>query len=587
MNVRPGPHPYSRLERPAVWQYYSQAYNAALPAYFIANRVESWARQDQQPHGERQRGQTIADASIAELQDRDLSVAGDLGWSLGYATAFCYRFIISNRFAIVSAIDDARRISLDLQTPFVLFSILDKHLFGGKLAGMVLLTWKAQGSSHPGTTCATRTVAKRICIQLNSTPFEEHTAGMSHLLGMLIHHMIHAYFLVCCGAQKKGEKQDGRMCDGLHFGVILATINDITLDCQEGSTSIIFHAAGRDTGPNRRLMRGRGSFISLDPVGMSLPPPAVDGRTHCMHDNRNITRAQIMNWQVQDYAKAIGENWADRGDKIFFWSDGEQERTSRMNAPPSKYYTELIWNKKRFAVPKERVLKYSAIKRLIDQAKHKDAEVPECSADVFDCVCKFITYGGYHASDTFGERNSTEAPSAGPPVLSSPHNRQGASLKLDVQVCKIADAMRFKELREYALKHLYQAEATNDDPIAMLRDIYDPSKSLSSELQNWARKFLARTDDDGSSYGQIGTSNYEKICNWHEARFTDIFSQYAMLREDCNLVVAGLRSGINPNGERQAFAKHIMDDPFTQRPFLSSLEQGIPFAMPIRRAFCL
>lgn len=143
---------------------------------------------------------------VQRLQDHSLHSQGDLGWSVGYATAFCFRNLNISRISIACAIDDAREVELTRMAPFMLFDLLDKHIFTGKLKGMVLLSWKVMERASPGQTSASGLKAKRISIQLNGTPFREQTARIDDLLEMMIHQMLHAYFLVCCGAQQIGEK---------------------------------------------------------------------------------------------------------------------------------------------------------------------------------------------------------------------------------------------------------------------------------------------------------------------------------------------------------------------------------------------
>ncbi|KAK3092220.1 hypothetical protein LTR53_019616, partial [Teratosphaeriaceae sp. CCFEE 6253] len=128
-----------------------------------------------------------------------------------------------------------------------------------------------------------------ICIELNETPFRNDDAGMDELLDALLHQMIHAYFLVTCGAQKKGATQDGRLLDGLHFGVIMYTIRDLTRQCRRGMLELTFHAALRRDQNNDpyALHKSRQQFISLSTKGSSLAAAPADGQSHCSLDNRH------------------------------------------------------------------------------------------------------------------------------------------------------------------------------------------------------------------------------------------------------------------------------------------------------------
>lgn len=431
---------------------------------------------------------------------------------------------------------------------------------------MVLLSWKAMESNSPGITAAPGIIVPRICIQLNSTPFEDDDADIDEILDALIHQMIHAYFLVCCGPQRKGTEQDGRLLDGVHFGVILSTINDITKLCNGGSLRMVFHAAHRaiDTLADEHGVSPMSprAYISIDPRGNMFGPPPADGRSHCMRDNRNISRAQVLNWQVEEYSRCIDEDMQARGDTIYdLGVDGKLKEVARLAGPPSADYVELIWDGKRIMAPREKMLCFASLRKAMEETRFNEISLPGCPMSVLHCLWDFIQHSFYWKQQS--ESRSHECGSrreAGPPVLLSPHGRPGEGIQTHIQVFKTADSMRFEELQKYALERLYDLPTASDDPIAALKLIYegDARPGIAYELQSWARKFLARTDEPASHAqhrphhlarpGHVraryrGVSNYEKLLTWHRDRFLELYHRSRALKEDCQLVVAGLHAG--------------------------------------------
>ncbi|KAI7676829.1 hypothetical protein KC319_g4271, partial [Hortaea werneckii] len=362
--------------------YYPNFYN---PRQLCANNRRKQQYYTSLPASERK---------LAVLRDKGLSHAGDLGWTLDYATAWCYRHLTGNQTGVVDAINHLREIEdVDEETPLIAFDLLDKTLFGHKLDGMVYLKWKTLPSSSPGITSAPGVVKgiPRVCIELNKLPFEDGDGSMDDLLVVLIHQMIHAYFLITCGAQPKGAEPDGRLMDGLHFGVLLLTIRDITMRCRAGELDLIFYAANR-TGSN--LDRRKNKFIAINPRGAAAGLSIADGQSHCGHDNRYVRPAQMQNWQVETYSLAIELNMDSKGDQIYdIDGDSNFNAVDRLKGPPSSTYAELIWNEKRVMVPREKAMTFESLSRPLEKNEKMELRVPECDEKVFCQLYNFFTCG--------------------------------------------------------------------------------------------------------------------------------------------------------------------------------------------------
>lgn len=512
--------------------------------------------------------------TLEELTEPDLDRKGDLGWTLEYATAYCYQHLNANRPCIVDTIDTARQAPLNKKAPFLIFDSLDRNLFQGKLNGMVFMKWRSMSDNSPGVTSAPGIRDRRICIELNTRPFEERDADLEDLLDALIHHMIHAYFLVCCGAPDKKKSDDGRLLDGLHFGVLLSTIKEISEECEQGSLRMIFYAhrrAGRlrehHGSDYRAAMLGMGDaragrrpYIAIDPRGDTMGPPPNDGQSYCMHDNRRFRGADIRNWQVSNYACALELEMDKRGDNVYDLDvRNELVPVKRLRGPPSSSYVELIWDDKRIMVPSEKVFGFDSLKKPAQKDSRQELRMPKCDFDTLKCFWDFIQHRKYSPDfphlDPSLSRHHHET--QGPPIIVS-----GGSIGTSdgitehIRVFKVAEGMKFSELQKYAMERLYALPTTSDDPITAMKEIYnenEKNKPIHAELHKWARKFLARTDEprqyhhrhhhpawDYHPAPQRGISNYEKLLSIHGDRFQDLYHRNPALKDDSKLVVAQL-----------------------------------------------
>lgn len=514
------------------------------------------------PYGSRRLRSYIRDRNPPGnvLRDKSLDHAGDLGWSLEYATAWCYKHLVGNRTEVADAVDRVRELPVvEKQTPFIIFDFLDKALFGGKLHGMVYMRWKSMISSSTGTTSAPGVIAgiPRICIDLNKSPFEDDDVDIDDLLDSLIHQMIHASFLVACGAQPKGAQQDGRLMDGLHFGVIMYTIRDITRRCRGGLLDMIFYAVERVDGCAWRP-EGRG-FIAIDPRGNAVGSAPADGQSHCNRDNRKIRPAQIKNWQVEAYAVAIDDDMESKGNEIHdLGADSKLVPVDRLKGPPSASYVELIWDKKRVMVPREKAVGYKSIKKPIEKNSRMELQLPECDFKTFCQVYNFFTKGstGTESKESRIEDASAGIHKKGPPVIlsvTSPKDKSSAGLIVHLDLFKVAEGIKFEELEHHCLQQIWSLPATTDDPIDALKTLYndkDNKGPIHSELHKWARAFLSRRDEGSSDqrlafgwrnhYQDLyhGSSNYEKLMSFHQEKFLELYHRNPALKEDCKIVWA-------------------------------------------------
>ncbi|KAM0722728.1 hypothetical protein Q7P37_002169 [Cladosporium fusiforme] len=580
----------------------------------IVYRPSRYTRDDRYyPYDSRSRrrknddGSTSIRKTLEELTEPSLDRKGDLGWTLEYATAFCYRHLNVNRPCIVDTIDTARQAPLNKKAPFLVFDSLDRNLFQGKLKGMVYLKWRSMSDNSPGVTSAPGIRDRRICIELNTRPFEERDADLEDLLDALIHQMIHAYFLVCCGAPDKEKEGDGRLLDGLHFGVLLSTIKDISEECEDGSLRMVFYAHRRavrlresNTSRHRAAIldlggsqSGRRPYIAIDPHGDTMGPPPTDGQSHCMHDNRRFRGADIRNWQVSNYACAIELDMEKRGNTVYDLDvRNELVPVERLRGPPSSTYVELKWDDKRIMVPSEKVMGFDSIKKPSQKEGKHELNMPKCDFHTLKCFWDFVQHRKYAPQHTYLDPTSSHYHKElqGPPIIvpgSTVDTTDG--ILVHIRVFKVAESMKFTELQKYAMERLYELPTTSDDPITALKEIYnenDKTKPIHSELHKWARKFLARTDEPRRSrhrhhdpawdyyyYSNTphrGVSNYEKLISIHGGRFQELYHLNPALKDDSKLVVAQL-----------SYPGHLTDEPAHSVPTPLDIDQQPASTLPL------
>lgn len=585
-------HNNHRVAFPTPWRgrnvYHSNVYTGGHPHGLFNPRNRYYSHPD-----------TFKDVTdFRDLYNKSLNdQSGDLGWSLDYATAWGYRYLVGNRPEIADCIDAIRELGEEVMrdTPYLIFNYIDRAMFGSKLKNMVYLRWKSLPGHVCGRTSAPGIIGTRITVEINCVPFleadDDEEATIDELLEALIHQMIHAFFHVCCGAQKKGEKADGRMSDGLHFGVLLRTIADISHYCDGGPLTLIFHAHKRRqlplseegmAGLMRRSCRPSGSFIALDPSGNCIGPAAADGQTHCMHDNRRITKSMIQNWQVESYSKFLELDMESKGTAIFDFDGAGKDfkEYDRLKGPPSVSYAELVWDGKHVMVNREKALAFASIEWPLKKHGRYELEIPKCDVMTFRCVYDFVQKGEYVGNEPVVSDGMREHilqpvnPRMGPPVL---HTRRldgqiraervelepATDVLKHLRVFKVAEKLKFEELLAYSLRKLWSVTNSQDHPMSCLEELYEYHKDKTSgpihpELHKWSRAFLERREDYAPlglanlqqqqllgmmmSFPNIGlgatpaTTNLRKLVQWYPDRFKHLWMKSQSFRDDIELV---------------------------------------------------
>lgn len=160
-----------------------------------------------------------SEGDLSRLKDRHLEQPKDLGLTEDEAVKLAVDALKKYERTRIEALSD-----LDAHDkyprhmlPFRIFHELDQEMFRGVLKQGVHLKWSdLEIGVHGATSRAGRNGFSRITIELNSKfsgRHSDHRWPREALIAALIHHMTHAYFLVCCGFRNEGapgEKYDLR-----------------------------------------------------------------------------------------------------------------------------------------------------------------------------------------------------------------------------------------------------------------------------------------------------------------------------------------------------------------------------------------
>ncbi|KAK5000192.1 hypothetical protein LTR66_000914 [Elasticomyces elasticus] len=431
--------------------------------------------------------------------------------------------------------------------------MLNEDVFAGKLKNMVVLNWAPIGTSTAGVTFVPGKKAKRVAIYLNKS----NRPSRDEVIAGLLHQMIHAYFLVCCGAQDKDDLVDGRLKDELHFGVLLFQIH--TLSALRGQQALPFDFH------HERLNRETG-YYPYDPSG---------------------SYGTIKSWLDEEYKKALDQALDKNGDYVCrLDEDGPNPIHRLMAAGPSAAYVELIWDEQRVMISREKVHKYSTLKKQFADGK-RSMKIPDCKLQIFQCLHSFIVDGEYKPD--LGRVKKTGDPSAcGPPAIRDLREDEPEFLLTDIKLFKLGEAMSFGELREYALERMKEQHFTYNNPIAALAEIYnngDIAKPVHNDLRKWTTEFLMKTTvyHARHHYVEVLESNYDRLQrpDYYD-KFLDFHHLSELFRQDCHRAIEQMhtREPVQALPSRSTSVRLPTPPRMLQqhaRPRRASLTYGVPY----------
>ncbi|KAF2027477.1 hypothetical protein EK21DRAFT_36255, partial [Setomelanomma holmii] len=470
----------------------------------------------------------------SRLCDPHLKCDRNLNWSIDWAVAF----IVDNLEKKPEAAETLRNIRIRAATiereglgkdiPHRIFNKLNETLFAGYLKNAVFLETSSLGLDVSGATYTQSwgpmAEVKRISIILNNDVLEN--ARARDIVAILIHHMIHAYFLVACGPQKEDEVTYGRLGHGYEFGKVMSAIKKLSAAHGKELTPLNF-------GHNLSDLR----YVEDGHVYMRRRPSkdthdSEKEKWYCSHCHPNVyelAQPDVDKWYTKICKPMLDQPCKTiRSSTVQVYNDRRHELETKPRARliSSAKSVEFIFKDKSVLVDGNKIDDFLAVRRAFEMKKCRyvkmDSEVDE---KTFMRFLEFIHTRAYRPDPSILAAAATGLGIArkGPPII-MPNNNSGkgdACVLTDVQFAKMGALMKLDECKSYALSRMNAYGIMTEDPINVLREIYKGYEP-DARLKEWARKFLLAAPNSsyrsGLNTSGVGTNempNLLKLDNEH------------------------------------------------------------------------
>jgi len=492
------------------------------------------------PYLRRRTGLASTPTANSRLQDPRLKCDRNLGWNIDWAVAF----IVDHLNKKTDAAESLRSIrikaaqlekdGLSTDIPYCIFNKLDEALFAGHLKNAVYLESDSLGSDVSGATYTQSwgpvTDVKRISIILNQNVLDFATAR--DIVAILIHHMIHAYFLVACGPQKEDEIDHGRLAHGFHFGKIVTAIKKLSAAHGKELTPLDF---GHDLGEYPYFSDGY-----YRPRRRNQDEQEDKDKWYCTHCYSNvppIPRSDIDKYYDKYIAPMLAQTSKSiRLATVHIYNDRRHEIDSKPRArlPPANKTVEFIFKDKAYLVETKFLDNMLSIQRtfLRTSSRFLKLDAKDLSESTFHRFLEFIHTGCYRPELPY----SSSSTRTSAPVL-KPSTYTAAPILADIALINFATTLEFDEVLSYAMKRLHSYPEMTEDPIAVLKLIYtngEPHK----KLKDWVRAFLLAAPDNG----QTNLVKLEsEMWPWRRG-FLDLLEEYGGLENEVRKVWGQVRA---------------------------------------------
>ncbi|KAF1960982.1 hypothetical protein CC80DRAFT_489210 [Byssothecium circinans] len=442
-----------------------------------------------------------------KLQDPRIKCERNLGWSIDWAVAVIVDHLDSKNSPDAAAVLKNIRIrAANLERegyageiPHRIFNKLDEVLFAGHLKHAVYLDLRNLGPDVSGSThtqgWGPDAKIKRVSIILNGGILQE--AQSKDIVAALIHHMIHAYFLIACGPQQEKEVAYGRLAHGLPFGKIMMTIKRLSAANKRPLTSLDFgHSIGEPRHfydeyryQRRTYQRYRGKE-----------------KWYCSHCTSSVE--PLSTNEIEDWYNGVCKPLVDLPEslrtstvKVFNDRRHHIEEVPRGEAEPSTSSNEFIFADGSVLVPASKIDNYFSIARAFEKAGGRYLEIHEDVArDTFERFLELLHTASYSPDPKHIVRTGNR----GPPVIKAITGGSEPYILSDIKMYKMGALMNFAELKDIALERMYRHGVTHENPVALLKEIYDGNEP-DQDVKTWVRKFLIRVPcGEGGDWMSIG-----------------------------------------------------------------------------------
>ncbi|KAK2799584.1 hypothetical protein FQN50_008422 [Emmonsiellopsis sp. PD_5] len=397
---------------------------------------------------------------------------------------------------------------------YQVFDTLDKELFRGVLKDEVHLRTESSNKIFHGTTSIPHMKDSRITITLNAKtsadiPFED-------LLAILIHHMAHAYFLVCCGYTWSSGGNKYRLDHGLGYSCVLYKIMEVFRP-KGIELPDLFHCfwGYRPTKDGQRVdAKSRHGIISC-PYRCG----DYEDKENCRIRSSELKEMKLGKKDII-HPKTHYFHTVDL-EKGKFTPVLRSRRPINPNAFVEFHYST-------YAIPMhaEEILDHPCL--LVARDNGNIIKVPAKSDEIFLAFYNYLKNGDYAPKPPpVTARNKTAS------VIKAHHPKGPEYILTDIRVFILASKLDFDELRAHALKRLLHSyEYIHEDPMAPLEEIYNDKdfkrQGDKNKLREWVQKFLARARP------QDGVTNMTVLqCpEWIE-RFEKLRTSSQLFAGDC------------------------------------------------------
>ncbi|KAL8899508.1 MAG: hypothetical protein Q9207_006160 [Kuettlingeria erythrocarpa] len=432
--------------------------------------------------------------------------------------------------------------------PFQIFNELDAEFFRSALQGNVSLGWSDLPDEMLSRTHrAGRRDNPRMRIELSYTLLDE--AHHADIVAALVHQMIHAYYLQCCGYRDRGHTGTGH--DLKHEQPFQALLQCVGEHCEP--------------------LRGISSLELWTPRWFDRKPTSRNpnpGASCCYGGRVRFNDLDIKEWRAVARAKTTSLEEAKKAkeskspDVYSVDKDGKESPPKSMkdwHIPPEACVL-LTWEKRTYPVARTSVPDRPA---LTSSPCFKEGylQLPPGTGEAeFNALYFLIAHGQYPPS--LNILNSVTAPnrqvSQGPPSVRPFDANAPTYLVQLITAFHLGKRLQYKPLCDFAVAGLYSLPSTAEDPVAALEQIYQvpkdwnpitaplPTSSADSQLRGWTRSWLAVRQPPLDSSQNPGwyRNNLAVVrsCPTWNARYSQLEASSAELKEDDSIAEAMLQA---------------------------------------------
>ncbi|KAL8833482.1 MAG: hypothetical protein Q9176_007957 [Flavoplaca citrina] len=389
------------------------------------------------------------------------------------------------------------------ELPFKVFNEIDREYFRATLKGNVSICWsRLRKGVYAQTKCAD--VEGNPRIQIDLSPMLGEYGHRCDILAALVHQMIHAYYLQCCGHSDKENSGTGHVLGhGLAF---LALRKCIIEHCWPLQEILLRPLLARYLAGRRRL-----GYSGVDD-GKRSP-----GVSYCPHFKDRYNSVDVQDWRntavaktvsLQDLRKASGTSQSVN-DKLFPTAVYFLDREGKEEPPksldrlehPREAYIFLRFEGRHYPLLRSAVADLTALTKSPHFKDKAFLQLPaKTSQEDFLTFALFLVHRVCPPlwKGCLGQATGS---SQGAPVIDVYNASAPRPLLQLIGAFHLEEQLKYKPFQDHIISQLRGLQSTAEDPMAVLEKIYDSrsassststsAKSADPQLRDWVRAWLA------------------------------------------------------------------------------------------------